>query len=123
MTIATENIGNGLLTNLLAVNEQETIVQEPVVFTPKSVLSDYLKAWHDDNTLVKELIQKFLRLENDYQTQQITPDVVKQQLARETAALMEQMVHQDKRFENESLKYLTAVIQKLFDYLNSSFFL
>ncbi|KRN18162.1 sigma 54-interacting transcriptional regulator [Lacticaseibacillus camelliae] len=122
MTIATENIGNGLLTNLLAVNEQETIVQEPVVFTPKSVLSDYLKAWHDDNTLVKELIQKFLRLENDYQTQQITPDVVKQQLARETAALMEQMVHQDKRFENESLKYLTAVIQKLFDYLNSSFF-
>ncbi|WP_390405770.1 sigma 54-interacting transcriptional regulator [Lacticaseibacillus jixiensis] len=122
MVMTTENIGNGLLTDLLAVNEQETIVKDPVSFTPDSSLSDYIKAWHDDNALVNLLIQKCLQLDTDYQAHKVTEAVVKQQLARETAALMDQMVHQDKRFENESLKYMTAVIQKLFDYLNSSFF-
>lgn len=122
MVMTTENIGNGLLTDLLAVNEQETIVQEPVTFTPQSVLSDYIKAWHDDNALVNLLIQKFLQVDSDLQTHKITAAMVRKQVARESAALMDQMVHQDKRFENESLKYMTALIQKLFDYLNSSFF-
>ncbi|WP_125710519.1 sigma 54-interacting transcriptional regulator [Lacticaseibacillus porcinae] len=122
LTVSTENIGNGLLTNLLAVNEQETIVQEDVVFTPTSQLSDYLRTWHDDNSQINTLIQKFIQLDLDLERNRLSADLVQQKLARETAALMDQMVHQDQRYENESLKYMTAVIQRLFDYLNSSFF-
>lgn len=121
LTVSTENIGNGLLTNLLAVNEQETIVQQDVVFTPTSQLSDYLRTWHDDNAQINTLIQKFIQLDIDLERNRLSADLVQQKLARETAALMDQMVHQDQRYENESLKYMTAVIQRLFDYLNSSF--
>ncbi|MFC6295200.1 sigma 54-interacting transcriptional regulator [Lactiplantibacillus daoliensis] len=122
ITINSETIGSSSLTDLLAVNEQETIVQDDVVFSPTDQLNDYVAQWHDDNNLINELVTKLVQLDNQYQEQKITTKVLQQHIARETSALMDRLVHQDGDFENEALKYMVNVIQKLFDYLDTSFF-
>ncbi|GAF38697.1 protein SipR [Agrilactobacillus composti DSM 18527 = JCM 14202] len=120
--ITSETIGNGFLPELLAVNEQEAITQDTVTFTPTSTLADYELQLHDDNRLINELVARLIQLETSYQNKTITILTLKQHIAREVGALMDQLVHQDGRFENEALKYMISVIQQLFDYLDTSFF-
>lgn len=122
ITIDSESISNDSLTQLIDIHEQDSVTQNAVVFSPQNQLSDYGDLQNNQNNLIAELLTKLVHINQQYQQQQLTNDLVQHQVARETSALMDQLVHQNDGFENESLKYMVNVIQKLFDYLDSSFF-
>ncbi|AUX11705.1 transcriptional regulator [Latilactobacillus sakei] len=122
IVINSESIGNTFLTNLMASKEQEVVVKEAVNFSPTSQLTDFEDQLQDENSLLLNGLQKILGLVEQYQQRTLSLENVKRQLAREAAALIDRIVHGDQQFQDESLKYMTAVIQGLFDYLESSFF-
>ena len=120
--ISSDNIGNSLLQRLTAVNNQEEICSEVVNFTPESRLTDFVDTTISENSRVNDLMTHLCDVEGEFQNDKLTAAMVIEIISRESRALMDEMVHRDKRDHNESLKYLINIIQQLFDYLGSSLF-
>ena len=119
-----ESVGvrDSLLQRLTAVNNQEEICSEVVNFTPESRLTDFVDTTISENSRVNDLMTHLCDVEGEFQNDKLTAAMVIEIISRESRALMDEMVHRDKRDHNESLKYLINIIQQLFDYLGSSLF-
>jgi sigma-54 dependent transcriptional regulator of gfr operon len=120
--VASDTIGHDLLKDLMKVNVSVKVFSKSIKIKPNSNLSDFVKPKMNQDDALEKILNYFSELYENYKSNKLDRFHMIELISRNSRTFMDHLVHQNNREKNDDLKYLVNIVQQLFDYLDSSFF-